>query len=188
MNPSDFKERKGMIRLPNGPQFIQGAGFVLGFVFVLILAFIIVCLLNGELLWALLLSAADIALLSYILNIQGVEIDFSNQRVIEYRMFLWQKMGEWEYLPYFTEIRLELSQISINNLRTSPHPQDHYNYYDVFLVNPDNNRKILLREFERYENALDFGEKFSRILQIKYTNNIRFQTRSHPGFRGFSEI
>ena len=158
-----------MFRLNQGMQFDRpGSQFlVLGFMLVLVTS--IMLIIQGSFLIGLLLLPVLVPLAAYIVDIQGIEVDFKNGKIRKYRSFLGIRTGEWLDLGAFDSVRvyqhqLKMQRSRLNRLR--PKKFDTEAYYYVRLVSPGMNKSISLLELPEYNRAKYQAEKVAQHARL----------------------
>lgn len=169
-----FKKKtsaSGILKINRGMQFDRpGAKFVwLLMMFVLIGS--IMAFINGMILTALLLLPLLAPIAAYIIDIQGFEVDFKNDRIRHYRWFLGLHSGEWLPLSAFDSIRVYQHQLKTRRGligRAAGKKYDTNAYYYVRLVSPGLKKSISLLELDNYSRAKYHAEKFARHARLVF--------------------
>lgn len=156
---SMFKKQtpdSGILRLNQGMQFDRPGSPFLVIGFMMLLTTSIMLIISGSFLIGLLILPFLIPLVAYIIDIQGIEVDFKQGKIRKYRSFLGLRMGEWLDLGAFDSVRvyqhqLKMKSSPLNKLR--PRKFDTEAYYYVRLVSPGMNKSISLLELPEYGRA-----------------------------------
>jgi len=167
-----FKKKtpsSGILKLSQGMQFDRpGAKFVwLLMMFVLIGA--IMSFINGLWVVGLVLLPLIIPIAAYTIDVQGVEIDFKNDKIRHYRWFLGLHFGDWLPLNAFDSVRVYQHQLKTRRGlmgRATGKKYDLDAYYYVRLVSPGLNKSISLLELEDYNRAKYHAEKVARHARL----------------------
>jgi|WetSurMetagenome_2_1015567.scaffolds.fasta_scaffold00406_21 hypothetical protein len=150
-----------------GPQFETKGGVILFFIAALVLFLSGSFFSKGETLYAFIsmLSCAILAFL--VLDIHGIEIDYENERIKDYRNILGLRAGKWEDLRSYGVVRVSIKRMEMPTSEGSDHSFDSYFYYYVKLLNKYDNKEIFLAEFDDKEKAFQFAAKIADSLRIR---------------------
>ena len=155
------------ITIPAGPRFKNPLAVLLFLLILLLLYTGIISLLSGAVLFFLLQIALIIVLLNLILDFGGTEISRTRMQIRDYRQFLWFRMGTWSPLNNFVSLRLQVDfGIQRGSVGRCGGKGSSTAYYDVVLVNRNEKKTLLLKEFSSYNNALLFMEMYAKWLHL----------------------
>lgn len=158
----------GLFRINQGMQFGRKAGPYLVFAVMAVLVISITTMINASLLGGLLLLPLIAPLIGYIIDIQGIEVDFKNGKIRKYRSFLGLHSGEWLDLDAFDSVRVYQHELKTQRSRfqRGPRTYDSHAYYYVRLVSPGLNKSISLLELDNYSRAKNQAEKVANAARL----------------------
>jgi hypothetical protein len=162
-----IKVNEHIMRHSRGPQFraFGEVFFAFGIVFLIIL--MLVELIAGNLIFSVLLLCMCIASVSYILNIHGFEIDAAENKIRDYRKFLWFRIGDWKNMSDFKHVYLTRGKVVVPASEYSRQQSDTYYYFFVKLVDEKNKKELVLSEFRDYKKALKLMKNIAGLLRIE---------------------
>jgi hypothetical protein len=150
-----------------GPQFETKGGVILFFIAAITLFLAGNFLSMGELLYAFLTLFLCLYLAFLVMDIHGIEIDYENERIKDYKNILGLRVGRWEDLRSYGVVKISLKRMDIPTSEGSDHEFDSYFYYYIKLLNKYDNKELFLAEFEDKEEALHFAAKIADSLRIR---------------------
>jgi hypothetical protein len=163
-----------METISRGAQF-KGALSMLGLVgFVVSLVFVIAALTMGEYLMFALVLPVTVFSLSLFLGIRGMQVDFTNRRIREYRQLLWIKSGEWKPLENYNGVHLVKDSFGVRLYGgTTMGYGVKVSTYDVLLIDNDTENSILMSEFAKHPDAVKFMEAWASKLSLEARDTYR---------------
>lgn len=159
----------GVLRLNQGMQFDRpGAKFVWLLLMVLLIISVMM-IINGSLIIGILLLIPVAPLVAYIIDIQGIEVDFKNEKIRKYRTLLWKRSGEWMPLSAFDSVRVYQHKLKtrrglVGSVTGKKFDTDAYYY--VRLVSPGLNQSVSLLEMDDYHRAKYQAEKVAKHARL----------------------
>lgn len=168
-----------MLRLNQGMQFDRPGGPYFVFAIIAVLIFSISLIIQGNLIVGLALLPLLAPIAAYIMDLQGIEVDFKKGKIRKYRSFLGFRTGNWMDLGAFDSVRvyqhqLKMTRSRMNKLRR--HKFDSEAYYYVRLVSRGLNKSISLLELPEYHRAKYQAEqvaKHARLIFIEKPAKLR---------------
>ncbi len=165
----------GILRLNQGMQFDRPGGPYLVFAVMIVLILSVSMMINGNFILGLALLPLLLPITAYIMDIQGIEVDFKNGKIRKYRSFFGIRSGEWLELAAFDSVRVYQHQLKLRRSRSPlnklrPRKFDTDAYYYVRLVSRGLNKSISLLELPEYNRAKYQAEKVaqhSRLIFIE---------------------
>ena len=155
----------GILRLNRGMQFDRpGAPYLV----LLIMAIVVVSIslmINNNLILGLSLLPILAPIAAYIIDLQGIEVDFKHGKIRKYRSFLGIRTGEWLDLGAFDSVRVYQHQLKMQRSAMNRFRPKKFNseaYYYVRLVSPGLNKSISLLELTEYNKAKYQAEKVAK--------------------------
>jgi hypothetical protein len=139
--------------------------------FLLILTIVSIGL--GKYLLSAILIIINTLLILYVIDIRGIELDMTGLKILDYRKFLWFKIGKWNDFKNYNSVFLTRGKLVIRTSIYSEHPTDSYYYFFVKLVDEQNKKEIILAEFTDYQKAHQLLKNVSESLGIKGKINIK---------------
>lgn len=119
------------------------------------------------------------------MDYQGVEFDFKNGKVRNYKSFLGIRFGYWYILKNFTRIKIYQDSLSINramgSASSSSRAFDTHHYYGLYLIDDDGNPLIKLYEDESVTKVKILAAKFSKISELEFIEKINRKTTEAIG-------
>ncbi len=98
--------KTGLVRLSHGAQF-SNVGSTLGFIGSLFLLLAgVVFIIQGAYLISVIMLLICIAVLGYVLDFQGIEIDTDKGNIRNYRSFLGLRSGDWHNINNFNQLQI----------------------------------------------------------------------------------
>lgn len=177
-----FKTKRltnGQLQISHGAQFSRKGGVFGWFVMMLLLIFVIVFILQNAIWQASFSFMFVILLFSFIVDVQGIEFDFTQHKARRYRSFLSFHYGRWQLLdkPWHLKILedtiLEGRTLSSGNSYQSRRSYDSHHFYTLYLVLETNKIYLKLYEDESITKVRHFAQKFSDKSQIPYNVTIQ---------------
>ncbi|XOV65943.1 MAG: hypothetical protein ACFHU9_09930 [Fluviicola sp.] len=161
----------GLLRLNQGMQFDRPGGPYLIIAVMVIFVLSINFMIYDNWILGLILLPLIVPIAAYIMDIQGIEVDFKNGKIRKYRSFLGIRSGEWMELGAFDSVRvyqhqLKMKRSPLNRLR--PRKFDTEAYYYVRLVSRGLNKSISLLELPEYGRAKYQAEKVAQHARLIY--------------------
>lgn len=159
----------GIFRINQGMQFDRPAGPYLFLGMIGIIAVAVATMINGSLFIGLFILPICIPLVAYIMDIQGVEVDFEKGKIRKYRSFLGIRYGTWMELSAFDSVRVYQHQLKTQKgkfIKRGPKTYDTHAYYYVRLVSPGLAKSISLLELNDYSRARMQAEKVARSARL----------------------
>ena len=155
----------GILRLRQGMQFDRPGGTYLVIVVMMILVASISLMINGNFIVGLAILPLLIPISAFIMDIQGIEVDFKNGKIRKYRSFLGLHSGDWLDLGAFDSVRVYQHKLKtrrglVGSVTGKKFDTDAYYY--VRLVSPGLNKSISLLELDDYNRAKYQAEKVAR--------------------------
>ncbi|PLX11354.1 MAG: hypothetical protein C0594_03760 [Marinilabiliales bacterium] len=174
-----MQENSGkIIQISRGPQFRNGKGAGL-FVLTLFILITSIALSIGNLVnYAIPGFVLAILLLSFIIDFQGIELDKKNNKIRNYRMFLWFRYGSWVSFDSYKSIQLEKDSYTTSIIdpfgfatRIGPASKTFtHRHYVITAINPESNEGLVIAEIRIYEQAVSFIEKTAKEFGLPYRN------------------
>lgn len=163
--------KTGIFRKSQGMQFARpGATFVWLFLIFAIVGAGFAFFKGAFLLGALLLIISPI-LAAYVIDIQGFEVDFKNDKIRKYRSFLGLNSGEWLPLSSFDSVRVYQHQLKTQRgvlSKMARKDRDTHTYYYVRIVSPGLKKSISLLELNDYSRAKHQAEKVAYAARLRF--------------------
>lgn len=159
----------GLLRLNQGMQFDRPGGPYLVFGVMAVLIISISMMIQGNFIIGAAILPLLLPIAAYIMDIQGIEVDFKNGKIRKYRSFLGIRTGEWMELGAFDSVRvyqhqLKMKRSAMDKLR--PRKFDTEAYYYVRLVSRGLNKSISLLELPEYNRAKYQAEKVAQHARL----------------------
>ena len=163
--------QSGIFRKTQGMQFARpGASYLMiGLIFALVAA--IFALFKGEIVLGLILLVVAPFLAAYIIDLQGFEVDFKNDKIRKYRSFLGILSGDWMPLSSFDSVRVYQHQLKTQRgvfSKMARKERDTHTYYYVRIVSPGLKKSISLLELADYSRAKNQAEKVAHAARLRY--------------------
>ena len=159
----------GLLRLKKGMQFGRTIAPYVFIVLVAILSASILTMISSSFIVGLLLLPICIPLVAYIIDLQGIEVDFKNEKIRKYRSFLGLRTGDWWDLSAFDSVRVYQHELKTQKgkfIRRGPKKYDTYAFYYVRLVSPGLTKSISILELDNYHRAKEQAEKVARAARL----------------------
>ncbi|MCR9170921.1 MAG: hypothetical protein NXI10_00400 [bacterium] len=157
--------KSGMLRLNQGMQFDRPGGPYLVLVVMVILVASISLIFNGNFIVGLAILPLLVPISAYIMDIQGIEVDFKNGKIRKYRSFLGIRTGNWHDLGAFDSVRVYQHKLKTRRGLVGSMTGKKYDtdaFYYVRLVSLGLNKSISLLELDDYNRAKYQAEKVAR--------------------------
>lgn len=159
--------QENITRITKGPQFETKGG-----AFLFIVAFFIIflsgdCFLKQKFIFAILSFFVSTLLISFVLDIRGIEIDHFDYKIRDYRNLLGFKIGKWEDIRNYKSVRISIRDIKEATSEGSDHDFDVSYFYYVNLINKLDNKALFLAEFEGKDKAIQFANQIASKLNIE---------------------
>lgn len=154
-----------MLRLNQGMQFDRPGGPYLVLVVMVILVASISLIFNGNFIVGLAILPLLVPISAYIMDIQGIEVDFKNGKIRKYRSFLGIRTGNWHDLGAFDSVRVYQHKLKTRRGLVGSMTGKKYDtdaFYYVRLVSLGLNKSISLLELDDYNRAKYQAEKVAR--------------------------
>jgi hypothetical protein len=158
--------------ISRGAQF-KGIISLLGLIiFPFTLTIAIVLFVNAAVVPGLCLLIISAAAFFLFLDVRGVQIDLANRRVRNYKQYVIWKYGEWLPLDQYTGIQLAKDTVYLRHLQPgrgmlgAGSNASRISTYDVVLISDDQEHVILLSEFEKHSDAVEFMQKYAALLSL----------------------
>lgn len=169
-------ESSEIVRIKRGPQFRGGkaAGyFVLQILMVLLMVIFIIA---GYYIAAEVAFILAVLNLSFLLDFQGIELDRQNQRIRNYKMFLWFKFGTWIEFKGFSHLQMERDSFSTSLIDPfsfmlytgSVKTVTTHRHFLITAVNEEENTGLVLGEIADYEKAKKFLKETAEQFDLPY--------------------
>jgi len=145
-----------------GPQFLGGNSAYLFIVIVFLIVFAIMEFRSQDYYTSLGLFALVSFLLVFLLDYKGIEIDKRDNRVREYSIRPWGKMGKWKNLGEYRSIRLKyerykLDRVDLDEDFDDGSAEELYGAFIVYFAGDEHADEIVLGEFPKYSEAKSFA-------------------------------
>lgn len=159
-----------IISISKGAQFRDGKAVYLFILLIFILAFLVFNVVYERYMMPLLVSPLVILFTFFILDIRGVDIDKSKNRIRSYKLNVWGKSGKWKSLHGFKLISLDHQSFTVKvrsfysnaiNVRDSYNHEEH-GHFITTLVHENKDESIILTEHINYNKAKEEAVKISK--------------------------
>jgi hypothetical protein len=121
--------------------------------------------------------------ISLLAHSAGLELDFENQKYLQYTSLFGKKKGEWRSLASYTALIIlrKDGKTNLSTTRSTISSTLRYHEYQVFLTDQSHRKRLYLKHFDTAEQArkfaVDFMEKTGIPLE-RFNPVISEQTRS----------
>ena len=163
--------KSGLLRLNQGMQFDRPGSPYLIFAVMGVLILSISMMIQVNFIFGFAILPLILPIASYIIDIQGIEVDFKNGKIRKYRSFLGIRSGEWMVLGAFDSVRVYQHKLNLQRSRMNrfrPRKFDTEAYYYVRLVSRGLNKSISLLELPEYNRAKYQAEKVAQHARLIY--------------------
>lgn len=165
----------GVLRVSQGPKFGNPGAAILFFLFMALVIIAIVGFVYQEVTIALIIAILAILLLSYILDIQGIEVNFKKNKIRRYSSFLGFRRGKWFDLSNFEKIGIT-HDLLLEKRKFYPSARkgrySHHNYYTLVLINDRNKVVIPIYESENPNHVKKAGKWLSHHSSLDFYSEI----------------
>lgn len=177
--------QKQIIKISRGPQFRNGNAAIPFFIILFLIMGFVLAIIDSQWITGVILSFIITVLSLYVLDIQGVEIDTKGNRIKEYKLQVWGRIGKWQNHQAFEQLSLNFDSYFIRNYTfytklTTPGGKgisyDKDGRYLVVLDLPNTEKNIVLKESDNYNNALKEIRIIAKKLTLPYHDSIKNKT------------
>ncbi len=166
-------KEKQILSISRGPQFkLKGVAYFAMFLVLLVLL-TVASFMISEYAVAIVILIISIVLFSYILDIQGFEIDSKEMKIRTYKDFLWIRYGKWEDFNNYTIVCLTNENLHISTSEGVDHAYDTFHYYYVKLLDENHQKEIYLGEYTNYYEALKISKSISGSNGLVFKDLVR---------------
>jgi hypothetical protein len=161
-----------IINISRGPQFGSKGGYLIAFLFIMMVILSLVSLVNAEFIIFLFLAVISILLFYVVVDIHGIEVDPRLHMIREYKAILWFKFGEWMNISDFKSIYLMQKNVVTTSYysRTS---SETYHYYHIKLVDELHKKEIILAEFKNYYKARHISQGIAETTGLAFKDFLK---------------
>ena len=163
--------KSGIFRKSLGMQFARPGATYIMLILVFMLVTAIFALFKGEVVLGIILLIVAPLLAAYIIDLQGFEVDFQNEKIRKYRSFLGVISGTWMPLSSFDSVRVYQHQLKTQRgvfSKMARKEHDTHTYYYVRMVSPGLKTSISLLELTDYSRAKHQAEKVAHAARLKF--------------------
>ncbi len=160
-----------MITISYGAQFRNAKATWLFLLFVLIAAFSVASLVQGQVMTGFILLVSALLLIIYTLDIKGVQIDLEKDLYRIYTITVIGKYGKWQPYEGYEKITIKYDSFKVNTAsfggaRAQTIAENHSRFVVELTHSTGIQGALFIREEQKYNNAQAYANEISEKLSL----------------------